>query len=175
MINVTNRSAGTVVYRIPEENIRREFNPHETKKITEDEIEKACSQPGVRELFYNYLFIDDEHILHDVINLDEQPEYWLTEDMIPNWLNTCTLDQFQDAIDFAPLGVIDLIKKYAVSQPLNDFSKRDIMLKKLNFNVTNAIENIKDDEDNTTKDSATKRRSETSYKQPTTRIIIKEK
>ena len=49
------------------------------------------------------------------------------------------------------------------------------MLKKLNFNVTNAIENIKDDEDNTTKDSATKRRSETSYKQPTTRIIIKEK
>ena len=175
MINVTNRSAGTVVYRIPEDNLRREFYPHETKKIEKEEIEKACSQPGVRELFCDYLFVDDEQVLHDILNFDEQPEYWLTEDMIPTWLNTCSFDEFRDAIDFAPLGVIDLIKKYAVSTPLNDFTKREILFNKLDFNVTNAIKNIEEEKTPTKETTTTKRRTETSYKQPTTRIIIKEK
>ena len=37
---VTNRSAGMVVYTIPEEGIRREFTPGETKKIPFEELEK---------------------------------------------------------------------------------------------------------------------------------------
>lgn len=38
ILNVTNRSAGMVVYNIPEEGIRREFMPGETKKINFEEL-----------------------------------------------------------------------------------------------------------------------------------------
>ncbi len=40
MYNVKNRSSSTVVYRIPEDNIRREFAPGETKRISFGELEK---------------------------------------------------------------------------------------------------------------------------------------
>ena len=38
--NVKNRSSGMVIYRIPEDNIRREFAPGEVKKISFEELEK---------------------------------------------------------------------------------------------------------------------------------------
>ena len=41
---VKNRSAGVVIYRIPEDNIRREFMPGETKMVTMTELEKAYSE-----------------------------------------------------------------------------------------------------------------------------------
>jgi hypothetical protein len=40
MFTVKNRSASRVFYKIPEDNIRREFNPGETKRIAFDELEK---------------------------------------------------------------------------------------------------------------------------------------
>ena len=39
MYRVKNRSAGVVIYRIPEDNIRREFMPGETKAINIKELE----------------------------------------------------------------------------------------------------------------------------------------
>lgn len=55
MFNVKNRSASVVVYRIPETNLRREWAPGETKRISFDELEKLTYQPGGRELIENFL------------------------------------------------------------------------------------------------------------------------
>ena len=49
MYNVKNRSSSVVVYRIPETNLRREFQPGETKKIPFGELEKLTYQPGGHE------------------------------------------------------------------------------------------------------------------------------
>ena len=54
---VTNRSAGMVVYTIPEEGIRREFTPGETKKIPFEELEKLAYLSGGRTLMENFLKI----------------------------------------------------------------------------------------------------------------------
>ena len=56
-------------------------------------------------------------------------------------MNTCSLDEFKDALQFAPQGVLDLIKKYAVSQPFNDMAKRIAIKDALQFDVTLAITN----------------------------------
>lgn len=141
MIKVTNRSLGSVIYRIPEKGIRREFYPKETKMISFGEILEATSQPGGRELFYNYLLIHDAEALREGLNVKEEVEYWMSEEEIPEWMNSCSLPAFQDALDFAPEGVLELIKKYAVSMPLNDMSKRQAIQDQLFFNVTKAIEN----------------------------------
>lgn len=140
LISVTNRSNGSVVYRIPERHIRREFNRKETKRVPLQEIMEVAAQPGGRELIYNFLLIDSKDVVRDSLNLKEEPEYWLTEDMIAgDWMVTSTLDAFKDALDFAPEGVKALIKKYAVSKPLNDMAKRQALLDQLKFDVTKAI------------------------------------
>lgn len=140
-VEVVNRSNGFVSFALPDKHIRREFNPREVKKIEFDELVELSMQAGGRELLYNYLLIKDASAMREILNVNEEPEYWLTEEKIPSWMNSCTLNEFKDALDFAPQGVVDLIKKYAVSLPLNDVSKREAMKKMLNFNVDKAVTN----------------------------------
>jgi len=54
-------------------------------------------------------------------------------------MQTGSLDEFLDCLDFAPEGVKDLIKNLAVDLPLNDVAKREAIFNKLGFNVDNAI------------------------------------
>ena len=124
IVNVTNRSNGMVVYSIPEKNLTRTFGLRETKKIPYEEIEQAMSIPGGRELFMRYLLISDPEVVAAALNVQVEPEYYMTEDEIKVWMHSSSLDAFKDALDFAPDGVKDLIKKYAVELPLNDMNKR---------------------------------------------------
>ena len=68
-----------------------------------------------------------------------EPEYFYTEEDIKHLLLDGSIDEFLDCLDFAPKGVIDILKDLAVSLPLNDMQKREAILKKTGFNVTNAI------------------------------------
>jgi hypothetical protein len=45
------------------------------------------------------------------------------------------------------MGVIDLIKKFAVSLPLTDYDKREALKKKTGFDVDKAIANDKADKE----------------------------
>ena len=138
-ITVTNRSNGFVGYNLPELRIRREFNPRETKQVDFDELVALTSQGGGSELIYNYLLIKDQAAMREILNVQEDPEYWLTEAQIPTWMEKCSLDEFKDALEFAPDGVKDLIKKYAVENRLNNVSKRKAIQDILGFNVDAAI------------------------------------
>ena len=146
-IKVTNRSNGFVAYMIPEKHLRREFNPRETKSIEYDELLEISAQTGGRELLYNYLLIKDPQVMREILNVNEEPEYWLTEEKIPTWMTSCSLNEFKDALDFAPDGVKELIKKYAMTLPLNDITKRNALKEILGFDVTNAISLVSENEE----------------------------
>ena len=68
-----------------------------------------------------------------------------------------SMDEFLDCLDFAPDGVIDLVKNLAVTLKLNDYAKREAILEKTGFDVTKAIEinkateEIKQEKTNTTR------------------------
>lgn len=141
--SVTNRSGGFVTYSIPDRHIRREFSPHETKKVPYAEIEEVAAQPGGRELIYNYLYVTEE-VLKEGLNINPEREYYLKEEDIDSWMSKCSLDEFEDALDFAPEGVKDLIKSHAVSLPLNDISKCEALKAHLDFDCIAAIQNEKD-------------------------------
>ena len=55
-------------------------------------------------------------------------------------METGTLDQFLDCLDFAPVSVHELIKDMAVNLPLNDVKKRQAIKDKFGFDVDRAIE-----------------------------------
>jgi hypothetical protein len=87
----------------------------------------------------------------------------MSEQDIAKLLTTGSLDAFLDALDFAPTGVIDLIKKLSVSIPLTDMSKRKALKEKTGFDVDAALRHIeeeKEDEGSNTilKQTATQRR-----------------
>lgn len=167
-IKVTNRSNGTVILKVQDRHFRAELNPKETRVLNYGDILDVAAQPGGRNLIYNFLLIQDAEALRQGLNVKEEPEYWLTEEKIPSWMNTCSLDEFKDALQFAPQGVLDLIKKYAVSQPLNDMAKRIAIKDALQFDVTLAItNNEKSGEDETTNAPSARRRSASvSYEVP---------
>lgn len=141
ILRVKNRSASLAVYSIPEINIRREFAPGETKNITYGELEKLSYQPGGRTIMQNFLQIIDPEATGD-LGINREPEYDLSEQQIVDLMTKGSLNAFLDCLDFAPVGVIDLIKKFSVSLPLNDIDKRDALKKKTGFDVTVALANM---------------------------------
>ena len=144
--NVKNRSSSVVVYRIPESNLRREFAPGETKKIPFGELEKLTYQQGGRELLEQFLQIVDEAVTQD-LNIHREVEYDMSENQVKELLLTGSIDAFLDALDFAPMGVIDLIKTLSVSLPLTDFNKRKILKEKTGFDVDKALTHIEEEKE----------------------------
>ena len=138
--NVKNRSASMVVYTIPEEGIRREFMPGETKKITQEELDKLSFQPGGRELMAGFLQIQSQDAVNK-LNIPVEPEYFMNEQEVADLIVNGEYDAFLDCLDFAPTGVMDLIKKFAVSIPMTDTRKITALKDKTGFDVAKALEN----------------------------------
>ena len=139
--NVKNRSASKVFYKIPEIGVRREFMPGEVKKITYDELQKLSYQAGGRELMADFLQIQSSEMLNE-LNMRVEPEYNMSEEQIIELIRTGSLDAFLDCLDFAPIGVIDLLKRFAVSVPLSDYDKRQALKEKTGFDVDTALKNL---------------------------------
>ena len=117
--NVKNRSAGAVLYTIPEDNVRRRFAPGETKRISYEELLHLSYQAGGREIMANFLQIQSEGVPKS-LGIKTEPEYYMSEDQIVELMKHGTLEAFLDCLDFAPEGVIELIKKFAVTLPLDN-------------------------------------------------------
>ena len=146
MYNVKNRSAGIAVYKIPELGIRRSFAPGEVKQISAEELEKLTYRPGGMAILANFLQIQSEAGLQQV-GLNPQPEYHMSETDIQNLMLNGSLDEFLDCLDFAPPGVIDLIKKMSVSLPLGDISKRKALKDKTGFDCDAALKHMMEEKE----------------------------
>lgn len=144
--HVKNRSASVVVYSIPEANIRRSFAPGETKKVTFEELEKLTYQPGGMNILTRFLQIIDNQAINN-LGMRVEPEYHMSERDVFNLVKSGSLDEFLDALDFAPNGVIDLIKKASVDLPLLDISKRKALKEKTGFDVDAALKHIEEDKE----------------------------
>ena len=144
--NVKNRSAGVATYKIPEIGVRRAFQPGEVKKISAEELEKLTYTPGGLALLSNFLQILDPEAIAKV-GLKPQPEYFMSEQDIVKLMLTGSQDEFLDCLDFAPPGVIDLIKKLSISLPLSDFKKRQALKDKTGFDCDAALRHIEEEKE----------------------------
>ena len=146
MYNVKNRSAGVACYKIPEMGIRRSFQPGEIKKISAEELEKLTYRPGGMAILSNFLQIMDAEAIEKV-GLRPQPEYHMSEQDIVNLMKNGSIDEFLDCLDFAPPGVIDLIKKLSVSLPLTDFQKVNALKAKTGFDAAAALKHVMEEKE----------------------------
>lgn len=141
-LKVTNRSNGEVTYSLAELSVRRVFSIFETKNIPEAEMEALFQTDGGRELIKDFLLIHDE----DWVNRHWEPtiEYFWTEKEIKECLLNDTTELFSETLDYAPEGVIDLIKFYAWKLPISDLNKINVISEKLGFDVQAAVVMMKE-------------------------------
>lgn len=138
-VRVENRGNSIVGYRVPESSVIRRFVANEIKEIPMGELRQAIQIPGTKRVIMNNLIIHDKSAVEELLP-EAEPEYFYTVQDVDFLLEQGTLDQLKDALDFAPRGVVDLIKDRAVKNELNDVRKREAILEATNFNVTGAIE-----------------------------------
>ena len=143
-INVKNRSAGRVVYSIPDLGIRRDFAPGEVKRLSREELEALSYIAGGQNLLNKYLFISNQDVVEE-LSVPTEPEYYMSEQEIKDLILTGSQDAWLDALDFAPVGVIDLIKKFSVELPIADRNKIASLKEKTGFDAAKAIENTAPD------------------------------
>ena len=138
MIEVTNRFSGSIGYTVPDLGINRHYEPGETKTISYDELLKLSYYIGCKNLLKDCIIIHNKEAVAELLG-EVEPEYYYTDQDVKTLLTSGSLAQLEDCLDFAEDGVIDLVKKYAVELNLNDVAKRQAILRKTGFNVTNAI------------------------------------
>lgn len=141
MCIVTNRSASRVCYSIPEMGIKlRDFQPSETKRISYDELEALTYQPGGLALMRDFLQIKEEKTREELIG-GVEPEYNMNEQQVRELIATPNnYDEWLDCLDFAPEGVIDMIKTLAVSMPLTDTKKMESFKEKTGIDIARQIQ-----------------------------------
>ena len=138
-VRVRNRSTRVVIYRVEDMHVRREFQPGETKMIPVEELVALSQKQGGAYIIKNSLFIEDTPTVEEM-PMKVEPEYYLTDKGVIDLLKTGSVDALLDCLDFAPMGVIDLIKKFAVELPLTDTRKIAAIKEKTGFNVAKAIQ-----------------------------------
>lgn len=139
MVSITNRNNGSTGYEIPDLRINRTFAPGETKKIPLEELKQLQYVPGGDYMLKNLLIVTDVEALDNLNMSDVEPEYFYTEKEIEELLNNGSLDQLEDTLNFAPEGVIELIKTMAIKSELPDTRKRKLITEKTGMDIDGAI------------------------------------
>ena len=180
IIKICNRDDAAVFYDIPEMNgLHRVFQPNEVKEVTLGELIKLSYEPGGMDLLRNNFILNNKEAINMILGKVE-PEYNYTPADIKKLLLEGSLDELLDCLDFAPGGVIEILKDLAVELPLNDVAKREAILNKTGFNVTNAIKIKKEVQADAEKPAAgpirrrvTKKAESSSTEETKTRRVVK--
>lgn len=141
IIKVTNRSAGSVGYNIPDlNNLHRNYTSGETKEVTMEELRKLSYIDGGMTLIKEYLVIDNQEAINELLNQGVEPEYFYTKDKVKDLLLNGSLDELKDCLDFAPKGTVDLVKQVAIDLEIPDVYKREAIQEITGLNINKAIE-----------------------------------
>ena len=80
----------------------------------------------------NFLQIQSEGVPKS-LGIKTEPEYYMSEQQIINLLKHGSMDAFIDCLDFAPVGVIELVKKFAVYLHIDNYEKSQALKAKTGF------------------------------------------
>lgn len=88
--------------------------------------------------------IADMKTATEILGMKPEPEYFFTDKNIIYLIQNGSQDEWLDALDFAPQGVIDLIKDYCIRLPITDFNKMEAFKNKFGIDLDKIIRNMRD-------------------------------
>ena len=142
LIPVRNMVDHKVVYVIPELNRRVVFEPFQEKKVPASELRALNYSTGGEVLLHNYLCILSKDMRKEFNIPEDQIEYdWTIKDIhrVLEDLST-PIEELEDALDFAPDGIRELIVDSAVKWKIPDSNRRKVISRMTGVNVDKMIE-----------------------------------
>lgn len=137
-MKVFNRSDSNITYSLPELNTRRVFALGESKELEPKEMEALWQMDGGMTIIKDYLVVDDPEWVEQ--HWDAPIEYFWKAEEVKKCLLEDDLALFQETLDYAPAGVIDLIKMLAWQLPISDLNKIEAIRQATGFDTLAAIE-----------------------------------
>ena len=142
LIPVRNMVDHKVVYVIPELNRRVVFEPFQEKKVPASELRALNYSTGGEVLLHQYLCVLSNDMRKEFNIPEDQVEYdWKTEDIhrVLEDLNT-PIEALEDALDFGPEGIRELLVDCAVKWKIPDSNRRKVISRMTGVNIDKMIE-----------------------------------
>lgn len=126
LIEVQNLTSSVVSYMVPETNHVRHFEGQQTRRdITAGELRKIYATKGGRALINDYLAVKNKALSEEFnIATDAfEHEYSWTQKEVDTVLRSGSLEALQDALEFGPQGIKELIVDRALELKIPDNNK----------------------------------------------------
>lgn len=146
LIEVRNLTAQRIAYLIPERSVRRDFSAFETKEITAGELRELWFKSGGKILLQNYLGVNNKELAREfgVTNDQFTHEYSWTKKDIDRVLLEGSEDELADALDYAPLGIVETLINRAVELRISDMNKRKLIKEMTDKDVSKMINYVEE-------------------------------
>ena len=160
LVPVRNMVDHKVVYVIPELNRRVVFEPFQEKKIPAGELRTLNYSTGGEVLLHNYLCIKSNDLRAEFNIPKDMVEYDWTERDIKRVLEDLStpIEELEDALDFGPEGIREMIVDCAVKWKIPDSNRRKVISKMTGVNIDKKIEFLEEVEGGTEQVERTSRR-----------------
>ena len=162
-VKVVNRASGSLAYKIDTLRVTRHWRkPGDYLNISIAELLELKTVRGGQSLLKNYVIIEDKEALSVLFPDQElEPEYNYGLKEIETLLYEADTEQLLDALDFAPKGVLDLIKAKSAEKLPNTTAKIEAINKKFKIDLNKVNELYQEKEILEEKPKQTRRRRTT--------------
>lgn len=159
-VKVVNRASGSLAYKIDTLRVTRHWRkPGDYLNISIAELLELKTVKGGQSLLENYVIIEDKEALSVLFPDQElEPEYNYGLKEIEALLYEADTEQLLDALDFAPKGVLDLIKAKSAEKLPNTTAKIEAINKKFKIDLNKINELYQEKEILEEKPEPTRRR-----------------
>ena len=141
IVRVRNLTDQTIAFTIPELRVRRVFRGFEHKDLTTGELRQLWYLPGGSKLLQDYLAVENQELAAE-FGISEDlftHEYSWTLDDVKRVLLAGSIDELADALDFAPVGIVDTIVSQAVILQIPDINKHRLIQQETGHDITKMI------------------------------------
>lgn len=141
-VPVKNLADYRVGYKIEEDNIRRQFSPYEIKNIKAGELRKLNYTRGGHIMLTEYLSVMNRELAKE-FGVDDDSydnEYNWDVQKVDSVLIQEPIEVLQDALDFAPNGIVELIKDRAIALKIDSMDKRLAISKAIGVDLGGMID-----------------------------------
>ena len=136
-VKVVNRTGGSLAYKIDTLRVTRHWRrPGDYLNISISELSELRTVPGGNYILEECLIIEDKEALNVLFpDMELEPEYNYGLKEIEVLLYEADTEQLLDALDFAPKGVLDLIKAKSAEKLPNTTAKIEAINKKFKIDL----------------------------------------
>ena len=132
MVSVTNMTEHKITLVDKNTRTRYAFGPQQSKSLSAGEIRSLAYVPGILTMFFDgKLRLGNDKLAVEFNIPVDVPEYAYTIEDIDNILLNEDIEVLLDTLDFAPEGIIELVKSRAVALKIPSLEKRKVISERL--------------------------------------------